>query len=67
MSYILYPDEGHGFARPQNRISFYAMTERFLAENLGGRVEPLGDDAEDSTMEIKVWQGSDKELSTMQK
>ena len=67
VSYILYPDEGHGFARPQNRISFYAMTERFLAENLGGRVEPLGDDAEDSTMEIKVWQGSDKELSTMQK
>lgn len=57
VSYILYPDEGHGFARPQNRISFYAMTEKFLAENLSGRFEPLGQDTEDSTMQIKVWEG----------
>ena len=41
MSYVLYPDEGHGFARPENRIDFNARAEAFLAENLGGRCEPV--------------------------
>src|SRR5262249_36330884 len=36
VTYVLYPDEGHGFARPQNRLSFYAITEGFLAQCLGG-------------------------------
>ena len=40
---MLYPDEGHGFARPENSIAFYAIAENFLAECLGGRAEPLGD------------------------
>ncbi len=39
VTYVLYPDEGHGFARPANRISFYAITEQFLAMHLGGRCE----------------------------
>jgi dipeptidyl aminopeptidase/acylaminoacyl peptidase len=43
VTYVLYPDEGHGFARPANRMSFYAVTEPFLAEHLGGRYEPVGD------------------------
>jgi dipeptidyl aminopeptidase/acylaminoacyl peptidase len=38
--YLLFPDEGHGFARPANRLRFYAAAERFLAEHLGGRCEP---------------------------
>ncbi|MGH9276948.1 MAG: prolyl oligopeptidase family serine peptidase [Acidimicrobiales bacterium] len=38
--YLLYPDEGHGFAKPENRLSFYAAAERFLAKHLGGRSEP---------------------------
>jgi dipeptidyl aminopeptidase/acylaminoacyl peptidase len=38
--YLEFPDEGHGFVRPQNRLRFYAEAERFLAEHLGGRVEP---------------------------
>jgi dipeptidyl aminopeptidase/acylaminoacyl peptidase len=38
--YLLFPDEGHGFARPENRLRFYAAAERFLAEHLGGRAEP---------------------------
>ncbi len=58
VTYVLYPDEGHGFARPQNRISFYAITEQFLADNLGGYVEPIGDDMKGSTMDIKFWHGS---------
>ena len=37
--YLLYPDEGHGFAKPENRLAFYAAAERFLARHLGGRVE----------------------------
>ena len=37
VTYVLYPDEGHGFARPENRLSFYAVSEAFLAEHLGGR------------------------------
>ncbi len=32
-------DEGHGFAKPENRLKFYRAAERFLAEHLGGRVE----------------------------
>jgi dipeptidyl aminopeptidase/acylaminoacyl peptidase len=37
--YLLFEDEGHGFARPENRLKFYAAAERFLAEHLGGRAE----------------------------
>ncbi|MBX3415491.1 MAG: S9 family peptidase [Pirellulales bacterium] len=52
VTYVLYPDEGHGFARPENRLSFFAVTEAFLAENLGGRYEPVGKDFENSTIEV---------------
>ena len=37
--YLLFPDEGHGFAKPENRIKFYAAAEKFLATHLGGRYE----------------------------
>lgn len=37
--YMLFPDEGHGFAKPENRLKFYAAAERFLAKHLGGRYE----------------------------
>jgi len=37
--YMLFPDEGHGFAKPENRLKFYAAAERFLARHLGGRAE----------------------------
>ncbi|MCL4361351.1 S9 family peptidase [Candidatus Dependentiae bacterium] len=37
--YLLFPDEGHGFAKPENRIKFYKAAEKFLAKNLGGRYE----------------------------
>jgi len=37
--YMLFPDEGHGFAKPENRLKFYAAAERFLAKHLGGRFE----------------------------
>jgi dipeptidyl aminopeptidase/acylaminoacyl peptidase len=37
--YLLFPDEGHGFAKPENRLTFYAAAERFLARHLGGRAQ----------------------------
>jgi len=36
---LLFEDEGHGFARPENRLRFYAYAEKFLAKHLGGRAE----------------------------
>ena len=38
--YVVYPDEGHGFARPENNFDFYGRVEEFLAKHLGGRAEP---------------------------
>jgi dipeptidyl aminopeptidase/acylaminoacyl peptidase len=38
--YLLFEDEGHGLARPENREVFYGAAERFLAQHLGGRSEP---------------------------
>ncbi|MBV8477583.1 MAG: S9 family peptidase [Acidobacteria bacterium] len=40
VQYYVFPDEGHGFARPQNRMAFNAASEEFLAKYLGGRFEP---------------------------
>ncbi len=37
--YLVFEDEGHGFAKPENRLKFYAAAERFLAKHLGGRYE----------------------------
>ena len=52
VTYALYPDEGHGFAKPENNIAFTAVTENFLAEWLGGRAEPIGDTVRGSTAVI---------------
>jgi dipeptidyl aminopeptidase/acylaminoacyl peptidase len=38
--YMVFADEGHGFAKPENRIRFYAAAEAFLSRHLGGRLEP---------------------------
>ena len=56
VTYVLYPDEGHGFARPTNRTSFYAIAEGFLAQCLGGRYEPVGNDFKGSN--VKVLEGA---------
>jgi dipeptidyl aminopeptidase/acylaminoacyl peptidase len=51
--YMLFLDEGHGFARPENNIAFYAVAERFLADNLRARYEPLHNELEESTLDQK--------------
>jgi dipeptidyl aminopeptidase/acylaminoacyl peptidase len=43
VQYVLYTDEGHGFARPENRLHFFAIAEAFLSQYLGGQFEPMGD------------------------
>ena len=54
VTYLLYPDEGHGFARPENNLSFMAVAEAFLARCLGGRHEPIGDDFDGSSIQVKA-------------
>jgi dipeptidyl aminopeptidase/acylaminoacyl peptidase len=54
VTYVLYPDEGHGFQRPQNRTSFNAVAETFLAQCLGGSYEPTGDDFNGSSITVPV-------------
>jgi len=39
VEYLLFPDEGHGFAQPDNRMAYYASAEGFLAKHLGGRAQ----------------------------
>lgn len=52
VSYLLYPDEGHGVVKPNNRQAMYAAMEGFLARNLGGSQEPMTNEAENSSMII---------------
>ena len=42
VTYVVFPDEGHGFARPANNIAFQAVAENFLGQCLGGRAESIG-------------------------
>jgi dipeptidyl aminopeptidase/acylaminoacyl peptidase len=53
VTYVLYPDEGHGFLRAENRLSFIAVTEQFLSKHLGGRAEPIGKDFLNSSLEVR--------------
>ena len=48
--YMLFMDEGHGFARPENKFAFYGVAERFLADNLGGRFEGLTNELDKTTL-----------------
>jgi len=54
VTYILYRDEGHGVGRAENRRSYTAIVEAFLAAHLGGRCEPVGDDFEGSSVQFKA-------------
>jgi dipeptidyl aminopeptidase/acylaminoacyl peptidase len=54
VTYVLFPDEGHGFARPENNIAFNAVTENFLSGCLRGRAEPIGDTVKKSSAQVPV-------------
>jgi len=53
VTYVVFPDEGHGFAKPTNNLAFNAITEVFLAKHLGGRVEPITTEISESTADLK--------------
>jgi dipeptidyl aminopeptidase/acylaminoacyl peptidase len=53
VTYVVFPDEGHGFARPVNNIAFNAVAENFLASCLKGRAEPIGAALQASTAQVK--------------
>lgn len=71
VTYVLYPDEGHGFGLEPNRKSFNAVTEAFLAEHLGGQYEPVGKDFEGSSIHVPAGAaqvpGLDEELKADRK
>ena len=55
VTYVLFPDEGHGFRRPENNTAFNAVAEDFLSNKcLGGRAEPIGGDFAGSTITVPV-------------
>jgi hypothetical protein len=53
VTYVVFPDEGHGFAKPENNNAFNAVVEAFLAEHLGGRVEPMAGEIAASTAQLR--------------
>ena len=57
VTYVNFPDEGHGFARPENRLAFYSVMEGFLEGCLGGESEPVNDAFEGSSIEILYGKG----------
>ena len=63
VTYVLYPDEGHGFARPENNMSFSAVAEAFLAGILEGRFEPIGDDFSGASITVPIGAGQVSELA----
>jgi dipeptidyl aminopeptidase/acylaminoacyl peptidase len=54
VTYVVYPDEGHGFHKPPNRLSYIAIAEAFFARHLGGTCEPVGRDFDGSSHELRA-------------
>src|SRR5690606_2568384 len=52
VTYVLFPDEGHGFARAENSTAFNAVAEGCLAQWLGGRAQRLGDGLKGSSITV---------------
>jgi acylaminoacyl-peptidase len=57
VTYIVYPDEGHGFNKPPNQISHIAIAEAFFARHLGGACEAIVEDLEGSSHEVRAGAG----------
>jgi len=66
VTYLVYTNEGHGFHRPENQISYHALEETFLSRCLGGRFEPITD-AEIKASSVQILEDSTlrKETSTI--
>ena len=66
VTFVVYPDEGHGFHKPANRLAHYAITEAFFARHLGGALEPMGTDLAGSSHEIRAGADILKDLGVAQ-
>ncbi len=64
VSYVLFPDEGHGFRRPENSMAFNAVTEAFLSTCLGGAYQPIGGDLAGSSITVPAGAGAIPGLKT---
>ena len=53
VSYLLYPDEGHGLSRPENKLSMFSIIEQFLSKITDGRYLPHNNKFPGSSIEIK--------------
>ena len=51
---VVFPNEGHGVARPENRLAVDVLTEAFLARCLGGRHAPVGPDLDGVQMSVPL-------------
>ena len=54
IDFVVFPDEGHGFANPRNALAMTALQEAFLSEHLGGRAEPFGTTLDQSSMQWRL-------------
>ena len=54
VNFIVFPGEGHGIEDLRKSVAIYAVIEKFLTKQLGGRVEPIGEEIEDLSMQ---WRG----------
>ena len=52
VTYVSFPNEGHGFAHQANRFAIDAIVEAFIAKHLGGRYQPIGDDFRGSSLRV---------------
>lgn len=54
VTYAVFPDEGHGFERPENNIAFFGVAEAFLSAHLGGFYLPMtAEELAASSIQIK--------------
>ena len=58
VDFIVFPDEGHGIEDPRNSLALYAVIEKFLAKQLGGRFEPIGESIQNSSMQWRSKSGA---------
>ena len=54
IDFVVFPDEGHGWANPRNALAWAALEEAFLQQHIGGRAEPAGDAFSQSSMEWRL-------------
>ena len=59
LTYVVFPDEGHGFSKPKNQIAFRAVTEVFLAKHLGGASQPIDRTQDFAGSSITIEAGAD--------